>query len=63
MAGFWLGSQITGIDKYLLPIIAVVVVISLIPVGLELLKMRREGRNGPTGSPTDRSTYNPGTAP
>jgi membrane-associated protein len=45
MAGFWLGSQITGIDKYLLPIIAVVVVISLIPVALELRRMRREGRS------------------
>ncbi len=46
MAGFWLGSQITGIDKYLLPIIAAVVVVSLIPVGLELRKMRRENRAG-----------------
>lgn len=42
MAGFWLGSSITGVDKYLLPIIAVVVVISLIPVALELRKMHRE---------------------
>jgi membrane-associated protein len=44
LAGFWLGSHITGIDKYLLPIIALVVVVSLIPVALELLKMRREGQ-------------------
>jgi len=44
MAGYWLGSQIEGIDKYLLPIIAVVVVISLIPIALELRKMRREKR-------------------
>ncbi|SDP19768.1 membrane-associated protein [Nakamurella panacisegetis] len=42
MLGFWLGSQITGIDKYLLPIIAVVVIVSLIPVALELRRMRRE---------------------
>ena len=48
MAGYWLGSQITGIDKYLLPIIAVVVVISLIPVALELRKMRREARHTPS---------------
>ncbi len=53
MAGYWLGSQITGIDKYLLPIIAVVVVISLIPVALELRRMRREGRQAPSGSNID----------
>ena len=42
MAGFWLGSSITGIDKYLLPIIAVVVALSLIPVAVELRRMHRE---------------------
>jgi membrane-associated protein len=45
LAGHLLGSRIPGIDKYLLPIIAVIVVISLIPVGLELLRQRR--RSGP----------------
>ncbi len=49
MAGYWLGSQITGIDKYLLPIIAVVVVISLIPVVLELRRLRRDNRARPSG--------------
>ena len=44
LAGFWLGSRITGIDKYLLPIIAVVVLVSLLPVGWEVVKMRRAGR-------------------
>ena len=53
MAGFWLGSQITGIDTYLLPIIAVVVIISLIPVGLELLRMRRESRGRATAPAAD----------
>ncbi|WP_354526961.1 DedA family protein [Nakamurella sp. UYEF19] len=62
MAGYWLGSQITGIDKYLLPIIAVVVVISLIPVGLELLKMRREGRGAPKDPAADRTIDHPGAA-
>lgn len=61
MAGFWLGSHITGIDKYLLPIIAIVVIVSLIPVGLDVLKMRREARNCPTASPTDQSAQNPET--
>jgi len=41
LAGYWLGSRISGIDTYLLPIIAVVVAVSLIPVAVELLKMRR----------------------
>ena len=49
LAGYLLGSQIPSIDTYLLPIIAVVVLISLIPVARELLKARRktqQGRNG-----------------
>lgn len=41
LAGYALGSRIPGIDTYLLPIVAVVVVVSLIPVLLELLRARR----------------------
>ncbi|MFD3401425.1 DedA family protein [Kribbella sp. NPDC058693] len=41
LAGQALGSRIPNIDKYLLPIIALIVVISLIPIGIELLKHRR----------------------
>lgn len=41
LAGHLLGSRIPGIDRYLLPIIAVVVVISLIPVLIEVLRSRR----------------------
>jgi len=44
LAGFWLGSQVTGIDKYLLPIIAVVVALSLLPVVIELVRTRRRKR-------------------
>ena len=44
LAGHLLGSRIPGIDQYLLPIIAVIVVVSLIPVGLEILKQRRGSR-------------------
>lgn len=42
--GYLLGRQIgpDKIDRYLLPIIAVVVVLSLLPVGIEVLKHRRE---------------------
>lgn len=41
LAGYWLGSKIPGIDTYLLPIIAVIVLVSLIPVGLEIRRIRR----------------------
>jgi len=40
LAGYVLGSHIPSIDKYLLPIIAVIVVISLIPVLLEIRRAR-----------------------
>ncbi len=43
LAGYVLGSRIPGIDAYLLPIIAGVVVVSLVPVAVELLKARRSG--------------------
>jgi len=41
IAGYLLGSRIPGIDKYLLPIIAVVILVSLIPVFLEVRRGRR----------------------
>ncbi|GAA1644271.1 DedA family protein [Kribbella alba] len=44
LAGHLLGSQIPGVDKYLLPIIAVIIIVSLIPVGLEILRQRRGSR-------------------
>ena len=47
IAGYVLGSRIPGIDTYLLPIIAVVIVVSLIPLALEVLRSRRR----PTGQP------------
>jgi membrane-associated protein len=40
LAGYALGSHVSGIDTYLLPIIAVVVVVSLIPVALEIHRQR-----------------------
>jgi membrane-associated protein len=41
LAGYVLGSAVSGIDRYLLPIIAVIVVLSLVPVVLEGRKHRR----------------------
>jgi hypothetical protein len=43
LAGYGLGSTIPSIDTYLLPIIAVIVIVSLLPIGLELLRARRDG--------------------
>jgi membrane-associated protein len=41
-AGFGLGSAIPGVDQYLLPAIAVIVIVSLLPLALEARKARRE---------------------
>lgn len=43
LAGYALGSRIPSIDKYLLPIVAAVVVVSLIPVVIEIRRARRDG--------------------
>ncbi|MFL6161408.1 MAG: DedA family protein [Jatrophihabitantaceae bacterium] len=43
LAGYWLGSSIHNIDHYLLPIIALIVLISLTPIGVEALRSRRRG--------------------
>jgi membrane-associated protein len=40
VAGYLLGSHIPSIDAYLLPIIAVIIVLSLVPVALELRRSR-----------------------
>ncbi len=58
LSGYWLGSKITGIDRYLLPIIAVVVAVSLLPVVLEYRRMRTAGRGGTPAGPTDASVVN-----
>ena len=41
LAGYVLGSSIPSIDTYLLPIIALIVVLSLTPLALELFRARR----------------------
>lgn len=49
VAGYVLGTRIPNVDQYLLPIIAVIVVLSLIPVALELAGAR-------CGAPRERAT-------
>lgn len=41
LAGYALGAFVPGVDQYLLPVIAVVVVVSVIPLARELLRERR----------------------
>ncbi|MDT7580412.1 MAG: rane-associated protein [Pseudonocardiales bacterium] len=47
LAGYALGASIPGVDAYLLPVIAVIVVVSLVPLGLEILRERRRPRSTP----------------
>jgi membrane-associated protein len=48
-AGFALGSRISNVDHYLLPIIAVIVAVSLVPVALELWRRRRSSHRASEG--------------
>ena len=41
IAGYVLGKRIPNIDNYLLPIVALIVALSFIPVALEVLRARR----------------------
>jgi membrane-associated protein len=49
--GYLLGSTIPNIDRYLLPIVLVIVCVSFVPVFLELAKVRRETRAGVEAQP------------
>jgi membrane-associated protein len=44
LGGFALGSRVHNVDHYLLPIVALIVVISLTPLGVELVRTRRSSR-------------------
>lgn len=55
LAGYWLGSSIHNVDHYLLPIIAVIVALSLLPLLLEVRRNRRASAvtsGGPMASPS-----------
>jgi membrane-associated protein len=45
LAGYYLGKHIKNVDRYLLPIVGVIVIVSLIPPFLEYRKHRRKQRN------------------
>ena len=42
LAGYWLGSLIPDVDKYLIPIVAVIIVVSALPTLFHALSIRRE---------------------
>jgi len=43
LLGYTLGASVPSIDRYLLPVILLIVAVSFVPVFLELLKLRRQG--------------------
>jgi membrane-associated protein len=47
LAGHALGSAVPGIDRYLMPVIAGIVVLSLVPLAAEALRARRPARGKP----------------
>ncbi|WP_030901813.1 DedA family protein [Streptomyces sp. NRRL F-5126] len=47
LAGYALGSSVPNVDRYLLPIVALIVVVSLLPLAVELVRSRkRAAREG-----------------
>jgi membrane-associated protein len=50
-AGYVLGSTVPSIDRYLLPVIALIVVVSVLPVLLEARKARRARSSSPPAPP------------
>jgi membrane-associated protein len=53
IAGYFLGSTVPDIDRYLLPIIGLIIVVSLLPPGIELLRHRRRARAEANASPAE----------
>jgi membrane-associated protein len=53
LGGYGVGSSVPNVDTYLLPVIALIVVVSLIPLALEVRRGRRKGADG--GKPTASS--------
>ncbi|MGI5492876.1 DedA family protein [Microtetraspora malaysiensis] len=43
LLGYFLGSKVEGIDKYILPGVFVIIVLSLVPIVREVLKNRKAG--------------------
>ncbi|UQI46495.1 DedA family protein [Streptomyces sp. HU2014] len=50
LGGYALGSAVPDVDRYLLPIVGAIVLLSLLPLALELLRGRRTAK-APAGGP------------
>jgi membrane-associated protein len=44
LLGYFLGSSIGNVDHYTLPVIAVIIVLSLVPTALHILKERSKSK-------------------
>jgi membrane-associated protein len=53
--GYTLGEAIPDIDRYIVPIVAVILVASFVPIAREVLRMRREGSVKPADLAPDLS--------
>ncbi|HEX6931631.1 MAG TPA: DedA family protein [Streptosporangiaceae bacterium] len=63
MLGYGLGSTIGNVEAYLLPIIAVIVVISLIPLLVEFVRHKKAGRSESRPEDSDHSVPFAGQVP
>ena len=55
LLGFWLG-QFVFVQTYLEPIIIGIVIVSIVPIVIELRRVRRHGVAGPAGAPDEAAT-------
>jgi membrane-associated protein len=61
LGGYGIGSSVPNVDTYLLPVIALIVVVSLIPLALEVRRGRRKGAQSTT--PTSSGDHEDPTGP
>ncbi|MFE2944197.1 DedA family protein [Streptomyces sp. NPDC059255] len=52
LAGYALGSSVPDVERYLLPLVALVVLVSLVPVALEVRRSRRTAGKGTPVAPS-----------
>ncbi|AJC55871.1 hypothetical protein GZL_03285 [Streptomyces sp. 769] len=58
LAGYALGASVPNVDRYLLPVVGLVILVSLAPIALEVLRSRkRGGSGGPESAPTDGTDH------
>lgn len=62
-AGYGLGSVIPGVDQYLLPAIALIIVLSLLPIAIEAHRQRRAGQERPARGDAVREDAEPARQP